>query len=116
MDGIVDGSWCVMLYDVIQWSDKDPGVMKHWSHGHNILGMMPVRDNMMDLKARPLLGAECRVRPVPGCPALGRRILINPCDEEAHVTRCDETHSCPLLSVDTTLKLAPESDSDLKGK
>ena len=25
--------------------------------------------------------------------------LINPCDEGAHVTRCDETHSCPVLSV-----------------
>ena len=58
MDGIVDGSWCVMLYDVIQWSDKDPSVMRRWSHGHNIPGTMRVRDNMMDLKARPQLGAE----------------------------------------------------------
>ena len=58
MDGIVDGPRCVMLYDVIQWSDKDPSVMRYWAHGHNIPGTMRVRDNMMDLKARPQLGAE----------------------------------------------------------
>ena len=74
MDGIVDGSWCVMLYDVIQWSDKDPSVMRRWSYGHNIPGTMRVRDNMMDLKARPQLGAEsgeaCARLPGPRAPNL----------------------------------------------
>ena len=48
MDGIVDGSWCVMLYDVIQWSDKDPGVMRHWSHGHNIPGTQDASQGQHD--------------------------------------------------------------------
>ena len=87
MDDIVDGARCVMLCDVIQWRDSVPGVMRRSvDTGHNIPGTMRVRDKMMDLKARPSPGAEsgeacARLR------ALGRRILINP---------CDEIHSCPL--------------------